>query len=54
MKAIGKQYNTCKTKQGQIKETIKERPLNFCPRPPRMQVLLIVITRLISFDILLY
>ena len=33
MKAIGKQYNTCKTKQGQIKETIKG-PLNFCPRPP--------------------
>ena len=51
MKAIGKQYNTCKTKQGQIKETIK-RPSKFCP--PGMQVLLIVITRLISFDILLY
>ena len=52
MKAIGKQYNTCKTKQGQIKEAIK-RISKILP-PSRMRALLILITRLISFVILLY
>ena len=31
MKAIGKQYNTCKTKQGQIKDTIKRPSKCFSP-----------------------
>ena len=51
MKAIGKQYNTRKTKQSQIKEAIKRISKIL---PPGMRDLLTLITRLISFGILLY